>query len=45
MVMPWQTQKIHTSKNSKVAMSRLLRGEIFELMLILLNLEFEIDQS
>jgi hypothetical protein len=28
-----------------VAMSRLLGGEISELVLILLNLDFEIDQS
>jgi hypothetical protein len=33
------------AKNSKVAMSRLLGGVISELVLILLNLGFEIDQS
>jgi hypothetical protein len=33
------------SKNLKVTMSRLLRGVISELVLILLNLDFEIDQS
>jgi hypothetical protein len=37
--------KSHASKNSKVTMSRLLRGVISELVLILLNHEFEIDQS
>jgi hypothetical protein len=45
MVMPWLTQKCHASKNSKVAMSRLLGGVISELVLILLNLGFKIDQS
>jgi hypothetical protein len=43
MVMPWWTQKSHVSKNSKVAMSMLLGGVISELVLILLNLDFEID--
>jgi hypothetical protein len=38
-------QKSLASKNSKVAMSRLLDGVISELVLILLNLSFEIDQS
>jgi hypothetical protein len=33
------------SKNSKVAMSRLLGGEIYELVLILLNLDFEINKE
>jgi hypothetical protein len=37
--------KSHVSKNSKVTMSRLLGGVISELVLILLNLDFEIDQS
>jgi hypothetical protein len=32
-------------KNSKVVMSRLLGGVISELVLILLNLDFEIDRS
>jgi hypothetical protein len=31
------------SKNSKVTMSRLLGGVIYELVLIMLNLDFEID--
>jgi hypothetical protein len=33
------------SKNSKVTMSKLLGGVICELVLILLNLDFEIDRS
>jgi hypothetical protein len=33
------------SKNSKVTMCRLLGAVISELVLILLNLDFEIDQS
>jgi hypothetical protein len=33
------------SKNSKVTMSRLLGGVIAELVLILLNIDFEIDRS
>jgi hypothetical protein len=37
--------KSHASKDSKVTMSRLLGGVISELMLIPLNLDFEIDQS
>jgi hypothetical protein len=37
--------KSHASKKSKVTMSRLLGGVISELVLILLNLDFEIDQS
>jgi hypothetical protein len=37
--------KSHGSKNSKVAMSKLLGGEISELVLILLNHDFEIDLS
>jgi hypothetical protein len=37
--------KSHASKNSKVTMSRLLGGVISELVLIPLNLDFEIDQS
>jgi hypothetical protein len=37
--------KSHVSKTSKVTMSKLLGGVIFELVLILLNLDFEIDQS
>jgi hypothetical protein len=39
--------KISCEKNSKVTMSRLLRGVVSELVLILLNLDFEseIDQS
>jgi hypothetical protein len=37
--------KSHESKNSKVTMSRLLGGVIFEFVLIPLNLDFEIDQS
>jgi hypothetical protein len=45
MVMPWWTQNSHASKNLKVAMSRLLGGVISELVLILLKLDFEIDQS
>jgi hypothetical protein len=43
MVMPWYTHKSHVRKNSKVAMSRLLEG--VKLVLILLNLGFEIDRS
>jgi hypothetical protein len=35
--------KSHVSKNSKVTMSRLLGGVISELVLIPLNLDFEID--
>jgi hypothetical protein len=37
--------KSHASKNSKITMSRLLGGVISELVLILLNLDFEINQS
>jgi hypothetical protein len=37
--------KSQVSKNSKVTMSRLLGGVISDLVLILLNLDFEIDQS
>jgi hypothetical protein len=38
--------KSHASKeNSKVTMSKLLGGVISELVLILLNLDFEIDRS
>jgi hypothetical protein len=37
--------KSHVSKNSKVTVSRLLEGVISELVLILLNLDFKIDQS
>jgi hypothetical protein len=37
--------KSHASKNSKVTMSRLLGGVIYELVLIPLNLDFEIDRS
>jgi hypothetical protein len=37
--------KSHASKISKVTMSKLLGGVISELVLILLNLDFEIDQS
>jgi hypothetical protein len=37
--------KSHASKNLKVTMSRLLGGVISELVLILLNLDFEIDRS
>jgi hypothetical protein len=37
--------KSHVSKNSKVTMSRLLGGVISELVLILVNLDFEIDRS
>jgi hypothetical protein len=33
------------AKNSKVTLSKLLGGVISELVLILLNLDFEIDQS
>jgi hypothetical protein len=33
------------AKNSKVTMSRLLGGVISELVLILLNFDFEIDQN
>jgi hypothetical protein len=35
----------YVSKHSKVTMSKLLGCVIFELVLILLNLDFEIDQS
>jgi hypothetical protein len=35
----------HASKNSKVTTSKLLGGVISELVLILLNLDFEIDQN
>jgi hypothetical protein len=37
--------KSHASKISKVTMSRLLGGVISKLVLILLNLDFEIDRS
>jgi hypothetical protein len=37
--------KSHVSENSKVTMSELLGGVISKLVLILLNLDFEIDQS
>jgi hypothetical protein len=37
--------KSHVSKNSKVTMYRLLGGVLSELVLILLNLDFEIDRS
>jgi hypothetical protein len=37
--------KSYVSKNSKVTMSMLLGGMISELLLIPLNLYFEIDQS
>jgi hypothetical protein len=37
--------KSHASEILKVTMSKLLGGVIFELVLILLNLDFEIDQS
>jgi hypothetical protein len=37
--------KYQASKISKVSMSKLLGGVIFELVLTLLNLDFEIDQS
>jgi hypothetical protein len=37
--------KPHASKISKVTMSKLLGGVISELMLILLNLDFDIDES
>jgi hypothetical protein len=37
--------KSHVSKNSKVTISRLLGGVISELVLIQLNLDFEIDRS
>jgi hypothetical protein len=37
--------KPHVNKNSNVTMSRLLGGVISELVLTLLNLDFEIDQS
>jgi hypothetical protein len=37
--------KSHASKISKVTMSKLLGGVISELVLILLNLDFEIDRS
>jgi hypothetical protein len=37
--------KSHVSKNLKVTMSKLLGGVIFELVLIPLNLDFEIDRS
>jgi hypothetical protein len=37
--------KSHASKSSKVTMSKLLEGVISELVLILLNLDFEIDRS
>jgi hypothetical protein len=37
--------KSHGSKISKVTMSKLLGGVISELVLILLNLNFEIDRS
>jgi hypothetical protein len=37
--------KSHASKISKVTMSKLLGGVISELVLILLNLSFEIDRS
>jgi hypothetical protein len=37
--------KFHASKNSKVTMSSLLGGVISELVLTLLNLDVEIDQS
>jgi hypothetical protein len=37
--------KSQVTKNSKVTMSRLLGGVISELLLILLNLDFEIDRS
>jgi hypothetical protein len=35
----------HVSKNSKVTMSRLLGGVISELVLISLNLNFDVDRS
>jgi hypothetical protein len=38
-------KKSHANQNSKVDMPRLLGGVISELVLILLNLDFEIDQS
>jgi hypothetical protein len=38
-------KKSHASKNSKVTMSKLLGGVISKLVLILLNLDFEIDQG
>jgi hypothetical protein len=38
-------RKSHVSKISKVTMSKLLGGVIPELLLILLNLDFEIDWS
>jgi hypothetical protein len=37
--------KSHASKILKVTMSKLLGGVIFELVLIWLDLDFEIDQS
>jgi hypothetical protein len=37
--------KSHANKISKVTMSKLLGGVISELVLILLNLDFEIDRS
>jgi hypothetical protein len=37
--------KSHVSKNSNVTRSKLLGGVISELVLILLNLDFEIDRS
>jgi hypothetical protein len=37
--------KSHASKNSKVTISKLLGGVISELVLIFLNLDFEIDRS
>jgi hypothetical protein len=37
--------KYHVSKISKVTMYKFLGGVISELVLILLNLDFEIDQS
>jgi hypothetical protein len=37
--------KSQASKNSKVTMSRLFGGVISKLVLIPLNLDFEIDQS
>jgi hypothetical protein len=37
--------KPQASKISKVTMSKFLGGVLFELVLILLNVDFEIDQS
>jgi hypothetical protein len=42
---PLVDTKSHASKNSNVTTSRLMGGVIPELVLILLNLDFEIDRS